>query len=60
MKTMISVLVNFAAGLIAALLSNVLFGMGYTISRALAFAALFAVIVTLLRIAAGKAGWLHD
>lgn len=60
MKTIISLPVNFAAGLIAALLSNALFGMGYTLPRALGFAALFAVIVTLLRIVAGKAGLPHE
>ena len=54
MKTVYTLCLHFIGGLIAALLSNALLGMSYTLPRALAFAALFAVIVTLLRVCCRK------
>ena len=53
-------IVRFLGGFIAALLSKALLGMDYTIGRALVFAALYAVMGTVLRALARKVGLLHE
>ena len=59
MKT-IDFTIRFLGGFIAALLSKALLHMDYTISRALAFALIYAAVSCGLSWVAKKAGLLHE